>query len=65
VSTADPSLWLAGDHLRLPFACALMERAVASGTLAANGLLATRQVDPAPLWSGPQRGLLAALPGVA
>lgn len=65
VGTADASLWLAGDHLRLPFACALMERAVAAGTLAANGLLATRQVDPAPLWTGPQRGLLAALPGVA
>lgn len=59
VSTADPSLVVAGDHLRLPFACALMERAVASGVLAANALLATRQVDPAPLWTGPQRGLLA------
>jgi isorenieratene synthase len=59
VSTADPSLVVAGDHLRLPFACALMERAVASGMLAANALLATRQVDPAPLWTGPQRGLLA------
>ncbi len=59
VTTADPSLLVAGDHVRLPFACALMERAVASGTLAANALLATRQVDPAPLWTGPQRGLLA------
>lgn len=59
VSTADPTLQVAGDHVRLPFACALMERAVASGMLAANALLADRQVDPAPLWVGPQRGLLA------
>lgn len=59
VATADPTLVLAGDHVRLPFACALMERATASGVLAANMLLATRQVDPAPLWTGPQRGLLA------
>jgi isorenieratene synthase len=59
VATAEPTLVLAGDHVRLPFACALMERATASGVLAANTLLATRQVDPAPLWTGPQRGLLA------
>lgn len=59
VATAEPSLVLAGDHLRLPFACALMERATASGVLAANSLLATHAVDPAPLWTGPQRGLLA------
>jgi isorenieratene synthase len=50
---------LAGDHVRLPFACALMERATASGVLAANVLLAMRRVDPAPLWRGPERGLLA------
>ena len=65
VSTADPSLVVAGDHVRLPFACALMERAMASGVLAANALLASRQVDPAPLWTGPQRGLLAPLLGAA
>jgi isorenieratene synthase len=59
VATAEPTLVLAGDHVRLPFACALMERATASGVLAANMLLAMRQVDPAPLWSGPRRGLLA------
>nr|ART39941.1 J13 [uncultured bacterium] len=61
VGTAEPSLVLAGDFLRLPFPGALMERATASGVLAANALLASRQVDPAPLWIGPQRGLLSAI----
>ncbi len=61
VGTADPSLVLAGDFVRLPFPSALMERATASGVLAANTLLASRQVDPAPLWVGPPRGVMSFL----
>ena len=38
---------------------ALMERAVASGMLAANGLLSPWSVQPEPLWSVPRRGVLA------
>lgn len=59
--TPDPTVVLAGDLVRLPFPTALMERAVASGFLAANRLLATRRVEPEPVWSIPPRGILAPL----
>jgi isorenieratene synthase len=61
VETPWPDLCLAGDFLRLPFPSALMERAVASGFLAANKLLARQGVEPEPVWSVPRRGLLARL----
>ena len=60
-ATSDPTVVLAGDLVRLPFPTALMERAVASGFLAANRLLATRRVEPEPVWSIPRRGILAPL----
>ncbi len=60
--TPWPGLALAGDFTRLPFPSALMERAVASGFLAANQLLAPWSVRPEPLWSVPRRGVLAGLP---
>jgi isorenieratene synthase len=60
-ATPDNTVVLAGDLVRLPFPTALMERAVASGFLAANRLLATRGVAPEPVWSIPPRGILAPL----
>jgi isorenieratene synthase len=56
---------LAGDFVRLPFPCALMERAVASGFAAANHLLDRYQVRPQEIWSVPRQGLLAGLPRLA
>lgn len=52
---------LAGDYVTVPFPCALMERATASGVLAANTLLARLGVAPEPLHSVPQQGLLSPL----
>ncbi len=57
VATRDPRVKLAGDFVAMPFPCALMERATASGFAAANQLIgAERQ----PLLHGPTRGPLAA-----
>jgi isorenieratene synthase len=57
VETPFPGLALAGDFTRLPFPSALMERAVSSGFLAANTLLAAHGVRPEPLHTVPRRGL--------
>jgi carotenoid phi-ring synthase / carotenoid chi-ring synthase len=59
VATALPGLTLAGDYVKLPIPSALMERAVASGVLAANHLLAPLHVQSEPVYSVPRRGLLA------
>jgi carotenoid phi-ring synthase / carotenoid chi-ring synthase len=61
VATGHPGLKLAGDLVRLPFPTALMERAVTSGFMAANELLGSWGVIPEPVWSIPDRGLLAGL----
>jgi carotenoid phi-ring synthase / carotenoid chi-ring synthase len=61
VSTPHPRLKLVGDLVRLPFPSALMERATASGFLAANQLLADTNVIEEPIWSIPVRGSLASL----
>ncbi|MEM8640833.1 MAG: FAD-dependent oxidoreductase [Cyanobacteria bacterium P01_G01_bin.54] len=37
--TSIPNLMLAGDWVKMPFPCGLMERAISSGLLAANGVL--------------------------
>lgn len=63
VETPIDGLALAGDGLRLPFPAALMERAVASGFLAANALLRRWGVRPEEIWTVPRRGLLAAVLG--
>ena len=62
VRTGTPGLCLAGDLVRLPFPSALMERAAASGFLAANCLLSEWGVRPEPILSVPARGMLARLP---
>jgi len=62
VPTPHEGIALAGDFVRLPIPSALMERAVASGFLAANHLLAPHGVRPEPLLSIPRRGLLGRWP---
>jgi isorenieratene synthase len=62
VPTPHEGIALAGDFVRLPIPSALMERAVASGFLAANHLLAPQGVRPEPIWSIPRRGLFGRRP---
>ncbi|WP_275410365.1 FAD-dependent oxidoreductase [Asanoa siamensis] len=57
--TGLDGLYVAGDWVRMPFPCALMERAAASGLLAANAILDHHGVRPAPVLSVPPRGFLA------
>jgi isorenieratene synthase len=59
VETPDPDLVLAGDYVRLEFPTALMERATASGFLAAGVLLRPFGVRPEPLGSVSPKGSLA------
>lgn len=61
VDTPFKGLALAGDFIRTPFPSALMERAVASGFMAANHLLEDWNVRPEPIFSVRQKGLLAAV----
>jgi len=58
-ATAVPNLFLAGDWVRMPFPCALMERAVSSGFLAANEILSREGLQRRTLYSVHPRGLLA------
>jgi isorenieratene synthase len=58
VATPWPGLALAGDFVNLPFPSALMERAAASGFLAASTILNGYDVRPEPLWSVTPRGVL-------
>jgi carotenoid phi-ring synthase / carotenoid chi-ring synthase len=59
VSGAAPGIRLAGDFVSTPFLSGLMERASASGVLAANDVLAEVGAGPEEIMGGPQRGLLA------
>lgn len=61
VETPEPGLLLAGDFVHTPFPSALMERAAASGMLAANALLRRWGAAEEPLWSVLPRGPLARL----
>ncbi len=56
VRTEVPGLTLAGDWVAAPFPCALMERAAATGIIAANTILAARGYSTEPLWSVPLAG---------
>lgn len=62
VATPYGNVVLAGDFVKLPFPTALMERATASGMLAANHLLDRWDVRGEPLYSVPPRGFMASLP---
>jgi isorenieratene synthase len=59
VRTGDPTLLLAGDWVRLPFASALMERAATTGVLAANDVLTRAGARAEPVSTVRPRGLLA------
>jgi isorenieratene synthase len=59
VATPEPDVALAGDFVKMPFPTALMERAVASGFLAASVLLRPHGVRPEPLRSISPTGPLA------
>lgn len=59
VATAVPGLALAGDFVKLAMPSALMERATASGFLAASHVLAPLGLPPEPVPSIAGRGLLA------
>lgn len=61
VETPDPTVTLAGDFVRMPFPTALMERAASSGMMAANHLLARWGVRGEPLYTIPERGMLASV----
>lgn len=50
---------LAGDWVRMPFPSALLERAAASGVLAANDVLREEGAAPEPVRCVPPRGFLA------
>jgi isorenieratene synthase len=59
VDTPLGGIALAGDFVKLPIPSALMERAAASGFLAANRILALHAVRPEPIESVPLHGMLA------
>ena len=64
VETPVDGLALAGDFVRLPFPSALMERAVASGFMAANHLMKPCEARPEPIYSVPARGFLSWMPAI-
>jgi isorenieratene synthase len=61
VETPFQGVSIAGDFVKLPIPTALMERAAASGFLAANQVLALDDVRSEPVLSVPLRGMLARL----
>lgn len=56
IRTSDPSLVVAGDHVRVDLPVALMERAATSGMLAANALLSRWGRHGHTVWTVPIRG---------
>ena len=62
-STATSNLFFAGDWVRMPFPCGLMERAVSSGLLAANVILQREGLQRRPLLSVNPTGVLSSLTG--
>ncbi len=61
VHTEIPNLYIAGDHVQLPFPAFLMEAAVSSGRLAANHICAADGVTEVPIHTVALRGQLAGL----
>lgn len=61
VATPYGNIALAGDYVKLPFPSALLERAVASGFLAANLLLDRWDVRGEALYTIPPRGFVGSL----
>jgi isorenieratene synthase len=65
VATPDPRVVLAGDCVRVDLPVALMERAAATGTIAADTLLAGWGRRGQGVWTVPMRGRLERLPALA
>lgn len=65
VATPDPSLVVAGDHVRVDLPVALMEGAATSGMSAANTLLSRWGRRGHTLWTVPRRGRSTALRALA
>lgn len=61
VSGEARGIRVAGDHVETPYLLGLMERAAATGVLAANDVLAEVGAGPEEIRGVPQRGLLAGL----
>jgi len=61
VSGEARGIRMAGDYVETPFLTGLMERASATGVLAANDILAEVGAGPEEIRGVPQRGLLAGL----
>jgi len=57
-TTAVPNLLFAGDWVKMPFPCGLMERAVSSGLLAANAVLQKEGAQRRPILSVNPEGIL-------
>lgn len=57
-STTIPNLMFAGDWVKMPFPCGLMERAISSGLLAANEILHREGLQRRPLLSVNPEGVL-------
>ncbi len=57
-TTPAPNLLFAGDWVKMPFPCGLMERAVSSGLLAANAILQQEGTQQRPLFSVNPEGIL-------
>ena len=60
-STAVPNLLFAGDWVKMPFPCGLMERAVSSGLLAANTVLEREGLQRRTLLTVKPEGVLSML----
>lgn len=60
-STDVEGVYLAGDWVKTPLPAMLMEAAFSSGLLAANAVLAAESLQQNPVYSVPQRGILADL----
>jgi isorenieratene synthase len=57
-STPVPNLLFAGDWVKMPFPCGLMERAISSGLLAANDILHREGLQRRPLLTVNPQGML-------
>jgi isorenieratene synthase len=59
--TVVPNLLFAGDWVKMPFPCGLMERAVSSGLLASNAILHREGIQRRSLFSVQPKGVLSIL----
>lgn len=57
-TTAAANLMFAGDWVKMPFPCGLMERAISSGLLAANAIIKKEGSQQRPLFSVNPEGML-------